>query len=175
MPTAVGEAWEDEKYKLDSYSYVQRFFNNNILFDSRVVNGLNFVAIDNTYYHFTEGQHYALKNKVAKGLPIVLLLHNPIHTDGLYNEMMFEVKRSCAFLTGTPKELMQGYDEKRYKQQLPSELDVEFIRYIEATPEIKAIFTGHLHFTFDSFTASGKPQLCTIGGYKAEAREITIR
>jgi hypothetical protein len=52
----VGEAFEDEAYKMDSMPLVQKAFRNNLRFDSRIIGGLNLVGMDNVYYHFDETQ-----------------------------------------------------------------------------------------------------------------------
>ena len=48
----VGEAWEDEAYKAQSYDKVNAAFPNELTFNSRVVNGVNFVSLMNGYYYF---------------------------------------------------------------------------------------------------------------------------
>ena len=50
----VGEAREDAAYKADSYARVSASFPNDLTFASRVVNGVNFVAVDDVYYNFTQ-------------------------------------------------------------------------------------------------------------------------
>jgi len=49
----VGEAEEDEAYKAQSFAAVQGVYPNDLVFASRIVHGVNFVAVDNTYYRFT--------------------------------------------------------------------------------------------------------------------------
>ena len=57
----VGEAKEDEAYKRVSYDAVQGAFPNYLTFASRVINGVNFVAVDDVYYNFTESQLEKMK------------------------------------------------------------------------------------------------------------------
>ena len=79
----VGEAFEDAAYRNQSLQKVQAAFKNNIRQSARVVEGINFVAIDNGYYLFEEEQLAFLKEEVKKGLPIVLLLHVPFYKEEL--------------------------------------------------------------------------------------------
>ncbi|MBQ8953142.1 MAG: metallophosphoesterase, partial [Clostridia bacterium] len=139
----VGEAFEDTAYKMRSYDLVQSYFRNNLLFDSRVVNGVNFVAVDDGYYRFDQRQLAQMKAEAAKGLPIVLMLHNPLHTDALYEAMMRE--QPCAYLTGTPEAMMTAYDEYRLRQQRPDADTLAFIDYVYSQPLIRAVLAGHLH------------------------------
>ena len=70
----VGEAKEDEAYKNDSREAVQGAFPNDLTFASRVINGVNFVAVDDVYYNFTRNQLEHMKKEMAKGLPVIMLL-----------------------------------------------------------------------------------------------------
>ena len=97
----VGEAWEDEAYKYQSFNLVQTMTKYDLEFASRVVGGVNLVGVDNGYYYFLWSQLAALKAEVAKGLPILLLMHNPIYF--ATNEFIDYVKNEPlikAFITG---------------------------------------------------------------------------
>ena len=168
----VGEAFEDLPYKMRSYALVQNFFRNNLFFDSREIGGVNFVAVDNGYYRFDAGQLERMKLEVQKGLPIVLMMHNPLHTDELYRFMLFERKHPCAYLTGTPEALMTGYDDYRLRQQRPDGDTLAFIDYVYSQPLVRAVLAGHLHFHFETRLPSGIMQYVTGGGYCDCTREI---
>ena len=167
----VGEAFEDEAYRNQSLAKVQAAFPENIRFTSRVLGGVNFVGIDNGYYRFDRAQLDALKAEVAKGLPVILYMHNPLHEQKLYDVMMHEKRQGCAYLTGTPESLMGDYPPDRLVQQRPDETTREAVEYICAEPCIRAILAGHLHFDYEGMVAGRIPQLVTGIG---SAREITI-
>ncbi|MGN1346676.1 MAG: metallophosphoesterase family protein [Eubacteriales bacterium] len=170
----VGEAFEDEEYRNRSLAKVQAAFKNDIRFASRVVEGVNLVAIDNSYYRFDREQLNRLREEVGRGLPVVLFMHNPLHTDDLYNYMRGERRSPCAYLTGTPEEWMADYDEYRFRQQCPDEVTRETMDYIAGEPAIRALFTGHLHFDYET-TFHGRPQYVTGGTGHRIARRIEIR
>ena len=155
----VGEAKEDAAYRNRSLPAVQACFGNNIRMDSRVVNGVNFVALDNGYYLFEPEQFEFLKGEVAKGLPIVLMMHTPLYDPKFYERMMSYCP--CAYLMGVPEELMQGYPPDRYIQQKADEVTLEMMEYIAKEPLIKYILTGHQHFDFESMYAERVPQIVT--------------
>ena len=72
----------DGERKLEHSKLRSKNFPNalNVLeFASKIVNGINFVALDNSYYNFDKEQFCFLREQVAKGLPIILLLHNPLY------------------------------------------------------------------------------------------------
>ncbi len=168
----VGEAFEDVPYKMQSYDLVQSYFRNNLLFDSRVVNGVNFVAVDDGYYLFDARQLAQLKAEAAKGLPIVLMMHNPLHTDAFFRSEMAVPGRACAYLTGTPESMMGGYDDYRRRQQRPDEDTLAFIDYVCGEPLIRAVLAGHLHHAWEGPLPSGVMQYVADGGYHDVVREI---
>ncbi len=165
----VGEAFEDAEYRNQSLSHVQESFTNDIRFDVRKINGVNIVALDNSYYLFEEYQLEGLKEVAAEGLPMILLMHNPLYAPDIYEEAMS--RGSIAYLTGVPTELMTGYDDYRLRQQTADDITLETIEYIKSEPLIKAIFTGHVHYDFESeLTPSLKQYATGIGS----ARVISI-
>jgi hypothetical protein len=157
----VGEAFEDAAYRNQSLARVQAVFKNDIRFSSRVIGGVNFVAIDNSYYRFEAEQLEALKRETKRGFPIVLAMHSPLHCEALYQYQLNKRKRECAFLTSTPLDLLEKYPEKRFIQQRADNITLETTEYIKAQPCIKALLTGHLHFDFDTLLTPTLPQLVT--------------
>ena len=168
----VGEAREDFSYKMEQLPIAQPFFKDPLLFASRIIGGINFVALDNGYYLFTDWQRERLEYEVSKGLPVVLMMHNPIHTDELYSVMMNERKQPCAYLTGTPIEMMASYPADRLAQQRADDATWRFIDYIAHEPAIRAILAGHLHFNWEGDLPWGIRQYVTGGGFLGDAREI---
>lgn len=142
----VGEAFEDAEYRNKSLKKVQACIKNNMRFDSRKINGVNLIAIDNGYYLFEEEQLNALKREAEYGLPILLFMHTPIYDKELYriageNDCLDE----AAYMVATPEELMKGYSEYRYRQQKADKITLETVDYIKNQPLIRAIFCGHIH------------------------------
>ena len=170
----VGEAKEDTAYKMQSFNRVRAASPNDLDFASRIVNGVNLVAVDNGYYLLTENQLERLKKELQKGLPVILLMHNPIHTETLYDYMMNVRKSPCAYLTGTPEELLSCYPADRREQQRPDKPTLDFIGYIKKQPQIKAVFAGHLHFFHQDQITGTLPQFIAGGGFNNEATEYRI-
>ena len=142
----VGEAFEDAEYRNKSLEKVQSCIKNNMRFDSRKINGVNLIAIDNGYYLFEQEQLDALKKEVEYGLPIILFMHTPIYDRELYRIMgEHDCLGTAAYMVATPEELMKNYSEYRYRQQKAGAITLETVDYIKSQPLIKAIFCGHLH------------------------------
>ena len=170
----VGEAEEDLAYKMEQLPKIQPFLHEPLLFSSRVIGGINFVAVDDGYYLFTDWQRERLEYEAKKGLPVVLMLHNPLHTDALYSFVMNEGKQPCAYLTGTPEAMMDIYPPDRLAQQRPDAPTLRFIDYVLHEPAIRAVVAGHLHASFEGPLPSGVMQYVTDGLFRGCAREITF-
>ncbi len=146
----VGEAKEDAAYRNQSLDRVQAAFGNDIRFSSRIVNGVNFVAVDNSYYLFEEWQLERLKAEVGKGLPTVLCVHTPLYSAELYEYLLNKNGRnSPAYLMSVPEEKMKHYSPDRYEQQKEDEITHEAYEYILNEKLIKTVLSGHVHCPFE--------------------------
>ena len=170
----VGEAWEDNAYRMNSYMQMGYGLGVPMFFNSRVVGGLNIVGIDNSYYLFEDWHLWRLKKEAEKGLPIILAFHDPLFEQALYDYHMSFPGADCTYLVGCDEDHLLPYSEFRAVQQRPDAPTLRMIDYIKTEPLIKAILTGHLHFNFESEVAPGLPQLVTGGGYEGVAREVTV-
>lgn len=156
----VGEAWEDADYRNQSLAAVQACFKNDIRMSSRVIGGVNFVALDDGYYLFEAEQLAFLKQETEKGLPIVLLMHTPLYDPDLYN-CALQDNPACAYLTDVPESLMGFYSDHRYRQQRADAITHETVEYIRSSPWIKAILAGHLHYNYEGTVADRITQIVT--------------
>lgn len=144
----VGEAKEDAAYRNQSLEKVQACFKNDIRCAVREINGVKLIALDNSYYLFDEYMLDTLKHESADGKPIILLMHTPLFTPELHDYMINTLGHPCAYLCGTPENLLKSYPPERYIQQKPDEITLATIDFIKCCPEIKCILTGHIHKDF---------------------------
>jgi hypothetical protein len=169
----VGEAFEDEKYKAISFDRVQAAFPGwDLRFASRVVNGVNLIAIDNVYYDFSQYALDCLKAEAEKGLPMLVFFHTPIYTPEFYEKSIS--RSTSAYLVGTPIEKMQNYTDYRFRQQICTPQTQKFLDYFLKLDLVKAVFAGHLHFSFEAPLANGVMQYVTGAQYKNIARLVTV-
>ena len=165
----MGEAFEDATYRNQSLATVQKSFTNDIRASSRLLNGVNFVALDNGYYLFDEMQFAFLKNEAKKGYPIVLALHVPLFEEDLFHDLYYHREKfgmrallePCSYLAGVPEHLMKDYAPRFIEQQKADKLTEEMIAYIKAEPLIKAVLCGHVHCDADAYLKEGVPQIIT--------------
>jgi UDP-2,3-diacylglucosamine pyrophosphatase LpxH len=152
----VGEAKEDAAYRAVSAGRVAAVWPNDITFASRVVHGVNFVAVDNGYYRFTGDQFSRMEQEVAKGLPIVLLCHVPLHLPKHYAAMMRRTRGVCSYEAGVPDALVDTWRKERNfpaseawrdrrVQQRADTATKEFVSYLKSQSLVKAILCGHTH------------------------------
>ena len=172
----VGEAKEDAAYRSQSLAKVQAVFCNDIRMSARVINGVNFVALDNGYYLFEQEQLEFVKNEVLKGFPIVLMMHTPLFEQNLFDELMgtmgeCRVEKPCAYLAGVPEEQMKDYSAGRFEQQKADSITLKAIEYFKSEPLIKAILAGHVHRTMDARLTKDIPQIITS---TTDIRLITV-
>ena len=171
----VGEAFEDDKYRAQSYDKVQASMPRyNLRFASRVYNGVNLIAIDNGYYDFSADQLEKLKIEAAKGLPMLFFFHTPLYTPELYTECVINRGNPCAYCIGTPQEKMQNYDDHRYRQQVTTPQTWRFLDYFYSLDLVKGVFAGHMHWNHESRLPNGVMQYVTEAQYYNFARIIEI-
>ncbi len=170
----VGEAKEDFTYKMQSYASIQNCISRNIDFDSRVINGVNFITLDNAYYDFTAKQLELLRAECQKEYPVVLCMHTPIYHEECFKERQGGNPATAAYLCGAPDELIQGYSEDRYEQQKANRETLNFIDFVLSSHSIKLILAGHLHDNYICEFENGLTQVITHGTFAGYAREIEI-
>ncbi len=179
----VGEAKEDAAYRQLSYARVQAAYPNDLTFASRVVNGVNFVSLDDGYYSVTEQQHARFMKEVEKGLPIVLLCHVPFYGPKLYDFVMGATNNKCAYVTGAPLELTSTYQgdrnppkgqewRSRAVQQRTDKTTADFIAWLKDQKLLKAILAGHLHYFFEERFSPTAIQYVCSATYKGDARSL---
>jgi predicted MPP superfamily phosphohydrolase len=112
----------EEKERI--FEEIQSIFRGNMVFESRIVGGLNVIVMDNSYFVWTPDQLERLKAEVARGLPCILFCHTPLTDHHMRHE-------------------------PSHPNLIPDEREIEFTRtvseYILHEPAIKAIFAGHQH------------------------------
>ena len=178
----VGEAREDEAYKQQSYQKVQDAYPNDLTFCSRVVNGVNLIALDDVYYNVTERQHELLEQEVKRGLPIVILCHVPFYTPDLCK---FSLERTpqCAYVTGAPLEITRNFEHRddrpqeeqwrnRSVQQQADKPTLEFLKWLRHQKAVKGLLTGHMHFFYEGPFSKTAMQYVVGATYQGDAYEV---
>jgi len=134
---------ETRKEQAEGREMVPKYFRNDLYFASRVIHGVNLIALDNGNYQFNADQLTKLKGEVAKGYPIILLIHNPLYTPGLAKLRVLEEKEKQLALAVCPEEAWDEYSE--YRPIAANAETKAFIEYIKNTSLVNAVLAGHVH------------------------------
>lgn len=171
----VGEAWEDEAYKAQTFAHVKAAFPGDFWFQVRIENGVKFIAVDNNYYYVTEEQLRLFKEETADGMTVVLIVHNPLYSQDMYEKVMAgKSDKEPPYLFGCPEPLLRTLDDHRYRQQKPNETTLAFLELCNSLLNLKAVLAGHLHKPFASQLDNGVPQYVAGAGYAGEANLYTF-
>ena len=160
----VGEAREDEKYKQDSYARVQGIYPNDLTLASRIVNGVNFVAIDDVYMYVPRKAAELFGREVEKGLPIVLMCHCPLFSEELYAAEM--KRRGRANLVAVPADAETG------RKCNADPVTRDFVNRLREEKLVKAILSGHIHHHVVARFSPTAVQYVAGCGAQGEANEI---
>ena len=146
-------------YKALSDELLRKYYPFDISFASKVVNGVNFVTIDDAYGVVTPEQVERFRAEVKKGLPIVLCMHIPFYTDVMW-------RAHEKYWTGAGKKFTSAAIPRivgDYWTQRNDPTTRDFIAYLKCEPMLKAILAGHIHMTLqDRFSPTAVQY--TVGG-----------
>ena len=146
-------------YKALSDELLRKYYPFDINFSSTVLNGVNFVTLDDAYGNVTPEQVDRFRAEVKKGLPIVLCMHIPFYTDVMW-------RAHEKYWTGAGKKFTSSAIPRiagDYWTQRNDSTTRDFIAYLKREPMLKAIFAGHIHMTMqDRFSPTAMQY--TVGG-----------
>ena len=142
---------------------VPKIFPYRLDFASRVIGGVNFVAIDNSSGFFPEASFAFFDAEAARGLPMILLIHIPIYTEGIFAMLRDEEKADSFSLCAIPEHLYSSVG----RCAPTNAVTMEFVRRLKSEPLLKAVLAGHIHAHRNHMDelASNLPQLVAGGGY----------
>ncbi len=132
----------------------------NLNFGSQVINGVNFVSIDDAHDDVTPAQVEAFAKEVKKGLPIILLMHVPFYTPRIIEATRKYWKWNSKFRNEPPKPLAFG------------KTGSEFIKYLKSEPLLKGILAGHEHITIEERFSPTAVQHLVAGNFAFAGREV---
>ena len=147
---------------------------NPLILASRVINGVNFVAFDNTGLasRCREEQFAMMKAEFAKGLPMVLMCHMPPFTKELHEANCERHKKMGKSL---PKEnnlnayYMMGED---YAKSKASKGLKKLMDFVLKQKNLKAFLCGHLHFEWQGTIGNNVPIIVAGRNFNGECYHI---
>lgn len=156
-----------ENYKNKTREILQSVYPFNISLYSQVVNGVNFVTLDDVYGYVTSEQVEMFKKEVAKGLPIVLCMHVPFFTDNIWRAAVrFWSDKGQMTYSEVPQ------PSGDYKRQLEESVTHDFIQYLKREPLLRCILAGHEHITVEDQFSPTCREYVVAGNFLFHGREV---
>lgn len=157
-----------ESFKDKSWDLLKKSFPNDIRFHSQVINGVNFISMDDVFGTVMPDQVEKFKAEVKKGMPIILCMHVPFFTQKLWN-------KSVRFWRNSGRKFTDASDKKPsgdFKRQLDDPVTSEFIKYLKKETALKAILCGHSHLTMDDVFSPTATEYVVGGNFICHGQEI---
>ena len=164
------EAKYDEAYKNGTRDKVSAAYPFDISLASKVVNGVNFVTMDDVFGYVTESQVERFMAEVKKGLPIVLCMHVPFYTPKIW-------RANRKFWNGVGKkysEFVAKPWETSGNIQLTDPTTKNFIAYLKTEKLLKGILAGHTHITVQDRFSPTAMEYVVGGNFLFHGQEITF-
>ncbi|HYF49404.1 MAG TPA: metallophosphoesterase [Planctomycetota bacterium] len=135
---------------------------------SRVVSGVNFLAVDNSNYQISEEQLAFVKAELARGLPSVLLIHIPLSLPTLRAPTVARWK--SPILMADPEWAPE--DRERWGTRLDDKETLECMRLLSASANLAAVLCGHIHFPHADNVSARAVQYVGKPGYEGGTRVV---
>ncbi len=141
--------------------------------NSTLVNGVNFVTLDDVYGTVTAQQATRVAEEAKKGLPFVLCMHVPFYTDKIWR-----VNRkfwTAAAQHGQPnfyRAAAVPEAEGDCRAQRTDPVTRDFIAYLKGEPLLKAVLAGHLHISVEDRFSPTAMEYVVGGNFLFHGREI---
>lgn len=159
-----------EDYKARSAQLLSKVFPFDIRLHSRIVNGVNFVTMDTVFSYVCPDQVERFEKEVKKGLPIVLCMHVPFYTDGIWRANdKFWRRSGKKFESAAIPNPRAGY-----KKQQSDITTRNFIAYLKKEPLLKGILAGHLHITVQERFSPTAIQYVVGSNFMFHGQEVTF-
>ena len=157
-----------EAYKDNTRKIVQEAYPFDVSLQSQVVNGVNFVSLDNVYGYVTSQQVKRFRTEVKKGRPLVLCMHVPFFTDVIWraNRRFWSQKLA----SDIHDEVYKPSGDYLRQQEDPT--TSQFIAELKKEPLLKAILAGHLHLTVEDQFSPTARQYVVGGNFMFHGREV---
>ena len=156
-----------EAFKDRTRDLLQSVYPFDVRFQSQVVNGVNFITLDDVYGYVTKEQVKQFKKEVKKGFPIVLCMHVPFFSDDMWRaNVRFWDDKGPMNYSALPE------IKSAYKVQQEDKVTRDFISYLKKQKLLKCILAGHLHYDVqDQFSPTCR-QYVVAGSFLFHGEEI---
>lgn len=166
--TAEEKESPTEEWKERSRAKLAEVYPFDVVLHSQIVNGVNFVTLDDVYGTVTASQVERFRAEAAKGFPIVLCMHVPFYTDDIWRATTQYWRRSGRRFNDAAVPPSNG----EHQRQCSDRVTRDFIASLKKEPLLKAILAGHLHVTIQDRFSESVDQYIVGGNFLFSAREV---
>ena len=159
--------WQ-EPFKERSWRLLKENYPIDARFSAKVINGVNFICIDDVFGTVQPDQVERFRAEAGKGLPMILCMHVPFHTPAIWRASAKFWRRSGQFGAASVAPDARG----DYKRQLEDPVTRDFIAYLKGEPLLKGILTGHLHITVQDRFSPTAMQYVVGGNFMFHGEEV---
>jgi len=156
-----------EVFKDRTRKRIQQAYPFDVRFQSQIVNGVNFITLDDVYGYVTAEQVERFHEEARKGLPLVLCMHVPFFTDLIWRAAHRFWDEKGPLETAVLPERTGAY-----RTQLEEPVTRDFIAYLKKEPLLRCILAGHEHFTIEDQFSPTCREYVVAGGFLFHGREV---
>ena len=157
-----------EGYKAETAELLRAAYPFDIRLQSTVVNGVNFVTIDDVYGYVCPDQVERFAAEVKKVLPIILCMHVPFITPHIWlADQKFWTRAGRKFESAAVPDARGDY-----KVQQTDPVTRDFIAYLKTEKLLKGILAGHLHITVQDRFSPTAMQYVIGGNFMFHGEEV---
>ena len=157
----------EESFKNRSWPLLAKAYPVDARFSSKVVNGINFICLDDAFGTVQTDQVEKFKAEVKRGLPIILAMHVPFSTPELWRATMRYWRERKRFTDAAVP--AAGGD---YLRQQQDSVTRDFIAYLRREPLLKGILAGHQHLFAQERFSPTAIQYIVAGNFLFAAQEV---
>ena len=159
-----------EPFKERSWPILKELYPDDVRFSAKTINGINFVCLDNVFGTVMPDLVEKFHAEAARGLPIILCMHVPFATPGIWQaSSKFWQRREKSRFTGAVHPPAGDY-----RRQLDDPVTRDFIAYLKSEKMLKGILTGHLHITVQERFSPTAVQYVVGGNFMFHGQEVLI-
>ena len=163
------KAESTEAYKDGTRAAVAAAYPFDLKLSSTVVNGVNFVTLDDVYGYVTAEQVERFHAEAKKGLPIVLCMHVPFYTPKIW-------RANCKYWNAGRKFTSAAVPDANgdYKRQQTDRVTRDFMEYLKGERLLKGILAGHLHIAVQDRFSPTAMEYVVGGNFMFHGQEVTF-
>jgi hypothetical protein len=157
-----------EQFKEKSWEILKRDFPADASFSSKIVNGVNFISMEDIFGTLRAEQIEKFHIEAKKGLPLVLCMHVPLYSEDVAEYSHKFWRMSGRKYTSAVKSPLQA----DFRRQIEDPTTSKFIEYLKKEKALKAILCGHTHITSENDFSPTAKQYVIGGNFMFHGQEI---